>query len=290
MSGRILLDTGIVIAHFRNELKVSERLQGASALFLPAIALGELYTGAYRQRTRQQKALQTVDEFASLTHVLRTDADTDVHYGRLRSELMQCGTPIPDNDIWIAALSMQYQIPAERRSYETRFAPKGLKIETLFPRRWREALLEYFVRGGLIMVCLLVILLLETSCSNPQRQWQTSGRIATAGNDRDEGFIAVYSVQDADWTSYVSAVRKYVEVARQERRHDTNVWTEIDRLQRFQQRIEVHKGIFQLASPQRFVVLLRTATGKEQRWILPVDMQQNTLPVLAETNSIPVVF
>ena len=115
MSGRILLDTSVVIPHFRNESAVTERLQAASVLLLPSIALGELYTGAYRKITRQQEALQTVEEFSSLTHILRPDATTAMQYGRIRAELMQHGTPIPDNDIWIAAMSIQHQIPLANR-------------------------------------------------------------------------------------------------------------------------------------------------------------------------------
>jgi len=36
-------------------------------------------------------------------------------YGQIKAELAQAGTPIPDNDIWIAALTREYQLPLVTR-------------------------------------------------------------------------------------------------------------------------------------------------------------------------------
>ncbi len=46
MSGRFLLDTNIVIAIFAEETAVLERAAAAGEVFVPAVALGELYYGA----------------------------------------------------------------------------------------------------------------------------------------------------------------------------------------------------------------------------------------------------
>jgi len=111
MPGRVVLDTGIVIAHFRNDADITARLQDASVLLLPIIALGELYTGAKHKKQGKDKAIEAVEDFAASTKLLRPDHDTARHYGQIRSRLMAKGRPIPDNDIWIAAMAIQYQLP-----------------------------------------------------------------------------------------------------------------------------------------------------------------------------------
>ena len=45
--GSVLLDTNIVVAHFRNDIDLTAQLRSASALYLPWIVLGELSYGAF---------------------------------------------------------------------------------------------------------------------------------------------------------------------------------------------------------------------------------------------------
>jgi tRNA(fMet)-specific endonuclease VapC len=47
--------------------------------------------------------------------VLNVDADTAATYGRLKSELSSAGKIIPDNDLWIAALAIQHNLPLVSR-------------------------------------------------------------------------------------------------------------------------------------------------------------------------------
>jgi tRNA(fMet)-specific endonuclease VapC len=42
--------------------------------------------------------------------IVSVDKETAFHYGHIRSALAQAGTPIPENDIWIAALGVQHQL------------------------------------------------------------------------------------------------------------------------------------------------------------------------------------
>ena len=44
------------------------------------------------------------------TAVLDVDWRTAQHYGQIRKKLEQKGRPVPENDIWIAALSLQYNL------------------------------------------------------------------------------------------------------------------------------------------------------------------------------------
>jgi tRNA(fMet)-specific endonuclease VapC len=82
--------------------------------YLPWIVLGELYYGAHRaQRKLEQFAY--IRDLLTYCAVLFPDQDTTEHYGRVKSELASLGKPIPDNDLWIAAMARQYQLPLATR-------------------------------------------------------------------------------------------------------------------------------------------------------------------------------
>lgn len=115
MPGRVVLDTSIVIAHFRNDPAVGAQLRDASLLILPVTVLGELYTGAHRKTKNREKALETVEDFAASVMLLRPDHNTARYYGELRSQVLAKGKPIPDNDLWIAAIAVQYGLPLANR-------------------------------------------------------------------------------------------------------------------------------------------------------------------------------
>lgn len=107
MSGKFILDTNIVIAVFSNDIAVKELLATAIEVFVPNIVIGELYFGAYNSgRKRENVAL--IDEFVLKSSILSCDSNTSKEYGSLKSELRSKGKPIPENDIWIAALARQF--------------------------------------------------------------------------------------------------------------------------------------------------------------------------------------
>jgi tRNA(fMet)-specific endonuclease VapC len=109
MNGRYLLDTNIVIAIFADEAMVCHRLARAEEVFVPVIVLGELYYGAHKSE-RSVANLARVEEFAANNIVLVSDTETAQQYGQIKSELRAKGRPIPENDIWIAAVARQYQL------------------------------------------------------------------------------------------------------------------------------------------------------------------------------------
>ena len=107
MSGSFLLDTNIVIALLANEKLVLEKLAKAERVFMPSIVLGELIFGAYKSR-RADENLARVDELAAGSAILNCDASTGRYYGKIKNNLRLKGRPIPENDIWIAAIAQQY--------------------------------------------------------------------------------------------------------------------------------------------------------------------------------------
>jgi tRNA(fMet)-specific endonuclease VapC len=108
-TGRFLLDTNIVIALFAGEVSIQQRLAEASEVFVPCIVLGELYYGA-RKSTRVTENLARIDEFVASSTVLPCGTATAQQYGDIKNTLRVKGRPIPENDIWIAAIAMQYQL------------------------------------------------------------------------------------------------------------------------------------------------------------------------------------
>ncbi|NJL61695.1 MAG: type II toxin-antitoxin system VapC family toxin [Methylacidiphilales bacterium] len=107
MSGRYLLDTNILIALFADEVAVKNNLAQANEVFIPSFAIGELCYGA-RKSGRTQANLARVDELVANSTVLGCDAETARQYGEVKNKLRLKGRPLPENDIWIAALALQY--------------------------------------------------------------------------------------------------------------------------------------------------------------------------------------
>ena len=81
----------------------------ASTVFIPSIALGELYYGA-RKSGRTQANLSKIDELVANSSILVCDTETAQQYGQVKNELRRKGRPLPENDIWIAALALQHDL------------------------------------------------------------------------------------------------------------------------------------------------------------------------------------
>jgi tRNA(fMet)-specific endonuclease VapC len=105
----VLLDTNIVIAFFAQETVVMQNLQAVDKFFVPSIVLGELYFGA-RKSSRSAQNLRRIDELATKTAILGCDEKTAQRYGQIKDTLRQKGRPIPENDIWIAAIALQHNL------------------------------------------------------------------------------------------------------------------------------------------------------------------------------------
>ena len=114
MSGRYLLDTNIIIALFANEAIVKTNLAQVAEVFIPSIGIGELYYGA-RKSGRLQENLARVDEFVTNNRVLGCDGETARRYGEVKNKLRLRGHPLPENDIWIASLALQYDLTLATR-------------------------------------------------------------------------------------------------------------------------------------------------------------------------------
>lgn len=111
MNGRdCLLDTNIIIGLFANDSSITEKIKTfTGSIFIPSIVLGELFYGA-EQSTRKVENRKRIEELAEASLVLECDLGTARSYGKVKSLLKVKGSPIPENDIWIAALADQHQL------------------------------------------------------------------------------------------------------------------------------------------------------------------------------------
>jgi tRNA(fMet)-specific endonuclease VapC len=106
---RVLLDTSGYSAFMRGEDAVKEILQTVESIYLNPIVLGELRAGFLRGRARL-KNQERLERFLSSSRVstISVDDETAERYAFILEGLWAAGTPIPTNDIWIAASAMQY--------------------------------------------------------------------------------------------------------------------------------------------------------------------------------------
>lgn len=81
---------------------------------LPVVALGEFLFGIRRSRERP-KLEQWIEAVKVTCALVVVDGDTADHYASIREELRTAATPIPENDIWIAALCRQHHLAVASR-------------------------------------------------------------------------------------------------------------------------------------------------------------------------------
>jgi tRNA(fMet)-specific endonuclease VapC len=109
MNGKYLLDTNIVIALFAGETGLRDSLSTAEEVFLSTIAVGELYYGA-RKSSKPHENLVRIDELVLGNVVLGCDSATARQYAAIKNALRIKGRPLPENDIWIAAIAIQHDL------------------------------------------------------------------------------------------------------------------------------------------------------------------------------------
>jgi tRNA(fMet)-specific endonuclease VapC len=101
-----LLDTNIVVGILNQEPGIARRLNGRG-VYISATVLGELYFGAQKS-ARIADNLRKIEDLIASYRLLACDEGTAIHYGQIRMLLRTKGRPIPENDIWIAAVALQH--------------------------------------------------------------------------------------------------------------------------------------------------------------------------------------
>lgn len=106
---RVCLDTS-AYSHFqRGDAEVVALVDAAEWIGFPAIALGELRTGFLlgTRPTENEAELRTFLEHPMVDE-LPVDGAVSRHFAEIVVDLRRAGTPLPTNDVWIAATAARH--------------------------------------------------------------------------------------------------------------------------------------------------------------------------------------
>lgn len=110
----LLLDTNAVSALLMGEPAIQALLNEDDRHALPVIVVGEYRFGLLRSRSRRQLE-PLLERLVLESEVLVVDEATTHHYARAREILRRKGRPLPENDVWIAALALQHRLAIATR-------------------------------------------------------------------------------------------------------------------------------------------------------------------------------
>ncbi len=108
---RVALDTNRLTDLFQGDAKLAQWLGTREEVWLPLFVLGEIKAG-FRGGTQHSKNEILLQKLLNKTtvRILLPTLETTEYYARLFVQLKRAGTPIPDNDLWIAALVLEHNL------------------------------------------------------------------------------------------------------------------------------------------------------------------------------------
>lgn len=126
MNGKFLLDTNIVIALLAGDPAVLKNLTESTEIFIPSIVAGELFYGAFCSQ-RITENINKIQQLIDNTGIIDCDLQIARQYGEIKSALKTKGRPLPENDIWIAAMAMRHSLNLVSRDQHFQYI-EGLLI------------------------------------------------------------------------------------------------------------------------------------------------------------------
>ena len=126
VAGKIALDTNAVIAYREGISEVCTLIDDANAIILPVTVIGELLYGALNS-TKTKSNEKFIHQFAGYSIVMQIDESVAACYARIRLDLKRRGNPIPENDIWIAAVCLNLEVPLLSQDDHFKLVP-GLNV------------------------------------------------------------------------------------------------------------------------------------------------------------------
>ncbi len=108
----VLIDTNIYSHAMRGDSEIIRTLQQVAAIGITAISIGELFSG-FKAGNREKNNRQELNQFLDSPRVTlySIDEKSAEYYCLILDQLRNNGTPIPTNDIWIAAVAFQQGMP-----------------------------------------------------------------------------------------------------------------------------------------------------------------------------------
>ena len=125
---KVALDTNRYVDLCKGVEETVSLLEEAEAVVLPFVVLAELRAGfAFGRRPADNE--RTLRRFLSKAgvQVLYADESTTHHYASVYRQLRRQGTPIPTNDMWVAALVLQHNLALQARDRHFEHLPQLLR-------------------------------------------------------------------------------------------------------------------------------------------------------------------
>jgi len=106
---RVLIDTNIYALALRGDNQVVATLRQIPLIGISTISIGELFSG-FKGGNREKENRRELAEFldSPRARLYPVDENTADYYSSILNQLKKDGTPIPTNDIWIAASAFQH--------------------------------------------------------------------------------------------------------------------------------------------------------------------------------------
>jgi predicted nucleic acid-binding protein len=130
---RLLIASNRYTDFARGDPDVVARFEAADELWMSLIVLGEM-RGGFALGTRSRKNEKLLEKFLKRpdVQVLVLGQEAARIYGDIWATLKKRGTPIPTNDIWIAAQAIQHDLTLDTRDSHFQHVP-GLKLVAVKP-------------------------------------------------------------------------------------------------------------------------------------------------------------
>jgi tRNA(fMet)-specific endonuclease VapC len=126
---RIALDTNRYVDLCNGVSETKSILAQAEVVVLPFIVLAELSAGfAYGDRQEWNEHILRTFLLKEGVTTLFADEQTTHHYGSLFRQLRKQGTPIPTNDMWLAALVLQHNLVLHARDHHFDHLPQLVRV------------------------------------------------------------------------------------------------------------------------------------------------------------------
>jgi tRNA(fMet)-specific endonuclease VapC len=111
MEIRVALDANRLTDLFRGDVELAKWLGVCDEVWIPLFVLAEIKAGFHggTQRNRNEVSLRKLLSKATV-QILLPGTETAEQYARLFVQLQRAGTPIPNNDLWIAALALEHNL------------------------------------------------------------------------------------------------------------------------------------------------------------------------------------
>ncbi|HEY9182200.1 MAG TPA: type II toxin-antitoxin system VapC family toxin [Gammaproteobacteria bacterium] len=124
-----MAEIGELRRHCRRPPQTVDILEAATEIIVPFVVVGELRAGVLlgRRQVENERGLSRL-LLKDGVEVVYPDDQTTHHYASVYRQLRKQGTPIPTNDVWLAALVLQHNLALHARDKHFDHLPQLVRV------------------------------------------------------------------------------------------------------------------------------------------------------------------